>query len=244
VWIDSCWSCTTAIIDIDFMPTHFTPATGAAQAKRPPALLRGVSARVPWRTHVGYGMCVALVGLMLWSGIQGQHMLLHVLMMSVLAPLVVTAVRHRCSRIWHTRPQHLWLAALLQLAVFLYWHSPSGMMGAMHTDAGELLLQASLLAVASLFWWCIAGLESDRVWHAIAALLCTGKLFCLVAVVLTFAPRPLYHAMALSEQQLAGLIMITLCPLTYVASALWLCRRWLGGLSARTPAPQGPVSCS
>lgn len=174
---------------------------------------------------------------------RGEYMLLHVVMMSVVAPLVVTTARHMRGQSWHARPQHLWLAALLQLAVFLYWHSPSGMMWAMHTEDGELLLQGSLLAVALLFWWCIAGLERDRVWHAIAALLCTGKLFCLVAVVLTFAPRPLYHAMALSEQQLAGLIMITLCPLTYVASALWLCRRWLRDLHALAAAPRGPASC-
>ena len=92
---------------------------------------------------------------------------------------------------------------------------------------GALLSQVSLLAAASLFWWCVAGLGSERAWHAIAALLVTGKIFCLVAVILTFAPRPLYHMMSIGDQQLAGLVMITLCPLTYVASALWLCRRWL-----------------
>jgi putative membrane protein len=148
-------------------------------------------------------------------------------MMSVIAPLAVGTIRWSRGCAWRTRPAHLWMATLLQMAVFLFWHSPSGMTLAMHAPGAELPLQGSLLATAFLFWWCIAGLESDRTWHAIAALLFTGKLFCLVAVILTFAPRTLYHMMTLADQQLAGLIMITLCPLTYVASALWLCSRWL-----------------
>jgi putative membrane protein len=171
-------------------------------------------------------------------------MLLHVVMMSVAAPGAVAAVRRWRGRSWHTRPRQLWLAALLQLTVFLYWHSPSGMMLSMHTAGGELLLQGSLLAVACLFWWCIAGLGADGVWHAIAALLCTGKLFCLVAVILTFSPRVLYHAMTVPDQQLAGLIMLTLCPMTYIASALWLCRRWLLRVSTRPSRAYGTTSCT
>ncbi|MDY6984678.1 MAG: cytochrome c oxidase assembly protein [Pseudomonadota bacterium] len=169
--------------------------------------------------------------------VSAAHMLLHVLMMSAVAPLGIAALRIAAHRMaahrwlhrgeWRASPSNLWFATGLQLVVFLYWHSPSAMTHAMHAWSGALLLQVSLLAAAGLFWWCIAGLQRDKAWHAIAALLVTGKTFCLVAVILTFAPRPLYHMMSVGDQQLAGLIMITLCPLTYVASALWLCRRWL-----------------
>ncbi|MGV3590055.1 MAG: cytochrome c oxidase assembly protein [Gammaproteobacteria bacterium] len=161
--------------------------------------------------------------------IPAAHMLLHVLLMSAVAPVGIAAMRRLHGKEWHVRPGHLWLATALQICVFLYWHSPSAMAHAMHLQewSGALLSQVSLLAAASLFWWCVAGLGSERAWHAIAALLVTGKIFCLVAVILTFAPRPLYHMMSIGDQQLAGLVMITLCPLTYVASALWLCRRWL-----------------
>ena len=164
-------------------------------------------------------------------------MLLHVLLMSVVAPLAVGGLRFLRGAAWHASASQLWCATLLQLAVFLYWHAPSGMMQAMHAPGGMLWLQASLFSSAALFWWCVAGLGGERAWHAIAALLVTGKLFCLVAVILTFAPRPLYHAMNLAEQQLAGLIMITLCPLTYIASALWLCRRWLLRFDSDKAAP-------
>lgn len=159
--------------------------------------------------------------------ISAAHMLLHVLLMSAVAPVGIAAMRWLRGQGWHARPGQLWFATALQLCVFLYWHSPAAMMHAMHEWSGALLLQVSLLTTAGLFWWCIAGLGSERAWHAIAPLLVTGKTFCLVAVILTFAPRPLYHTMSIGDQQLAGLIMITLCPLTYVASALWLCRRWL-----------------
>lgn len=159
--------------------------------------------------------------------VSAAHMLLHVLLMSAVAPVGIALWRRRRRHAWHAHPPQLWLATGLQLIVFLYWHSPAAMTHAMHTWTGALLLQASLLAAAGTFWWCIAGQERDKAWHSIAALLVTGKTFCLVAVILTFAPRPLYHMMSVGDQQLAGLIMITLCPLTYVASALWICRRWL-----------------
>lgn len=173
----------------------------------------------------------------------GIHMLMHVMMMSLLAPMGAGIARSMLHIEWTTRPVHVWITTLLQLAVFLYWHSPAGMMLAMHETVGQAAMQISLLAIASLFWWSIAGLDHSRIWHGIAALLCTGKLFCLVAVLLTFAPRSLYHAMPVAEQQLAGLIMITLCPLTYVASALWLCRRWLTGIDTHTPAPEESAPC-
>ncbi len=167
-------------------------------------------------------------------------MLLHVITMAAIAPCAVATLHWLWGLTWQTLPRHLWMATALQLTCFLFWHSPFGMALGMHAAGGALLLQGSLFAAACLFWWCIAGLAANRnyIWHAIAALLVTGKLFCLVAVILTFAPRPLYHAMPLADQQLAGLIMITLCPLTYVASALWLCRRWLMGFGTRASVPR------
>ena len=214
------------------MPASNVPISATELCYGPQARAR---MRLTPALALGAGLSVALFAS--WQATAGRHMLLHVLLMSVAAPIAVTAMRRFRAIARRSRPLQLWLATLLQLAVFLYWHSPSGMMLAMHTqEAGFILLQGSLLAAACGFWWCIAGLRPDRAWHAIAALLVTGKLFCLVAVVLTFAPRPLYHAMSLAEQQLAGLIMITLCPLTYIASALWLCRRWLR-FDAYGPAP-------
>jgi putative membrane protein len=165
----------------------------------------------------------------------GRQMLLHVVTMTMVAPLAVYALRGFLPAAHGSpSPGKLWTATALQALLFLFWHTPYGMITGMHSSGGELLLQGSLLIAASLFWWTLLRLHPDQVWHAILALLLTGKLFCLVALLLTFAPRALYHAIPLEHQQLAGLIMITICPLCYVASAIWLCWRWLSRIERNT----------
>lgn len=58
-----------------------------------------------------------------------------------------------------------------------------------------------------------------------------------MAVLLIFAPRVLYGmasidmAIELGDQQLAGLLMVTVCPLTYVLAAVMLISRWFLTLS-------------
>ena len=74
----------------------------------------------------------------------------------------------------------------------------------------------------------LLSLPDARRWHAIPALLLTGKLVCLLAVLLVFAPRALYgtaHAhgvSALDDQHLAGLLMIAACPLSYLVAAIMI----------------------
>jgi putative membrane protein len=200
--------------------------------------------RAPLTIYAAYAALAALAMLTLWpTAWLGRQMLSHVVTMAVVAPLAVGLLRWSWCNGWRTHARHLWMAAVLQMAVFLFWHAPFGMIFAMNAFGGALLLQVSLLVTACVFWGCIAGLGRERLWHAIAALLFTGKVFCLVAVILTFAPRPLYHMMTLADQQLAGLIMITLCPLVYVASALWLCWRWLMGFDRDVFMQPGCAPC-
>jgi putative membrane protein len=170
-------------------------------------------------------------------------MLLHVVTMTMVAPLAVYALVELCPAArGNPSPGRLWAATVLQALLFLFWHTPYGMITGMHSSGGEFLLQASLLIAACLFWWTLLRLHPDQAGHAILALLLTGKLFCLVALLLTFAPRSLYPAMPLEDQQLAGLIMITICPLCYVVSAIWLCWRWLGRIE-RDTLPLGRTLC-
>jgi putative membrane protein len=170
----------------------------------------------------------------------GRQMLLHVVAMTLVAPVVMyTLCRFQGLARDDPAPRKLWAATALQALLFLVWHTPYGMSTAMHKSGGELLLQGSLLVAACMFWWTLLRLHRDQTGHAILALLFTGKLFCLVALLLTFAPRALYHAMPLEHQQLAGLIMITICPLCYVASAIWLCWRWLRRIEQNTLPLEG-----
>ena len=65
------------------------------------------------------------------------------------------------------------------------------------------------------------------------ALMVSAKLFCLLGILMILAPRALYAghhgaAIDLADQHLAGLLMITACPLTYLALATFLAARWIG----------------
>ena len=55
-------------------------------------------------------------------------------------------------------------------------------------------LHGVLLLAALCFWTLLLSLPDARRWHAVAALLLTGKLVCLLAALLVFAPRALYGA--------------------------------------------------
>lgn len=164
-----------------------------------------------------------------------RHMLLHVGLMTVLAPLLASWLQ-RCGRPFpgSGEPWFLPLATITQLVLFFVWHSPQVLTWMMSSPVLHSLLQGVLLLVATAFWSSVLRRSGGAVWSAVIALLLTGKLFCLVALVLVFAPRALYGvghlqhvAMDLADQQLAGLLMITACPMTYILAAILLVARWL-----------------
>jgi putative membrane protein len=84
-----------------------------------------------------------------------------------------------------------------------------------------VVMQVSLLMIATAFWTAVFARYRCSGWQAIVAVLVTGKLFCLLGALLVFSPRPLYapELVSFADQQLAGLIMLTACPLTYVGVA-------------------------
>jgi putative membrane protein len=92
----------------------------------------------------------------------------------------------------------------------------------------QLAMHGVLLAAAFSFWMLLLCLPDARRWHALPALLLTGKLVCLLAALMVFAPRALYgtgHAPGplthpLDDQHLAGLLMIAGCPLSYLVAAV------------------------
>ncbi len=98
-------------------------------------------------------------------------------------------------------------------------------------------MHLSLLLAALLFWRAVFHAASVSPWRSIAALLVTGKLFCLLGVLLVFSPRPLYEptgypatmstAILLADQQMAGLLMLIICPLTYVLASIIIAHRWI-----------------
>lgn len=173
-------------------------------------------------------------------GALSLQMTQHLVLMNVAAPLAAALLASRGPLFGSAA---LWLAALAQLLLLWAWHLPA----LQQAVAASGLLQASLLmllsAAALVFWLAVAAAERANAWRAIAALLVTGKFTCLLGALLIFAPRDLYGlpelALAfcssgpssLADQQFAGLLMVTACPLSYLVAGVALAARLLARLS-------------
>jgi putative membrane protein len=116
----------------------------------------------------------------------------------------------------------------------------------MASVAGHVAMHGSLFLAALCFWKAVLALSGSASWKSILALLVTGKLACLLGVLLIFAPRLLYLALAgghvhggvhdlvvtssLADQQLAGLLMIAACPLSYLLAGVVIATRMIRDL--------------
>jgi putative membrane protein len=181
-----------------------------------------------------------------------SHMALHIASMNIAAPAVAALVVAR-RRIGGTRPLWLWTATFLQ--IFLLWtaHSPA-VHHLLQSPAAGWTFHAALLLAALFFWFSLMTTCAASRWQTIPALLLTGKLTCLLAALLIFAPRTLYgfaghladapeHLSlhhALEDQHLAGLLMITACPLSYLVAAVIITVQLIGRAEiSAAPMPGG-----
>lgn len=165
-----------------------------------------------------------------------RHMTEHIAIMNVAAPVLALAI-HRRGRQMATDGRSLLLATCAQLTALFGWHVPAALSAVHASSALHIVMQVTLLAAALWFWTMIVAQVRASRWRAIVALLITGKLVCMLGAVLTFAPRPLYAfgpghpaahvAETLTDQQLAGLLMLAACPLTYVLAGVVIAARWL-----------------
>lgn len=172
------------------------------------------------------------------AGAFSRHMIVHIAVMTVAAPVLASLfLKLGYTSSQPARVSTLFAVVTLQAVLLFAWHSPPGIGLAMKGHAGAWLMQATLLFSALWFWLTVFNQSGEHLWRAVIALLLTGKLFCLLAVLLVFAPRVLYAMTAtnmtieLADQQLAGLLMVTVCPLTYVLAAVVLISRWFRTLS-------------
>jgi putative membrane protein len=188
---------------------------------------------------------VVAVGAIVIAGHDGplaRHMALHTLAMNVAAPILaalfVTRFRPEPGPAW------LWSAALGQLAALWAAHVPAVHDAAASSHVLQFAMHGILLLAAFAFWIAAVAQPNARTWHAVAALLASGKLVCFLAVLLVFAPRALYGNMhhnmhqhhnmhhmglALADQQLAGLLMIAACPLSYLLAAIIMTVQFING---------------
>ena len=140
-------------------------------------------------------------------------------------------------------------ATVAQMALLWAAHAPPLLQAASASPVLHYFMQAALFASALWFWCAVLAQPGAARWRALFALLVSGKLFCLLAVLLVFAPRFFYgshevgHAHGvvvvdqLADQHLAGLLMLVVCPLSYVAAAVVIAAQWLREVAAREEEP-------
>lgn len=193
-----------------------------------------------WPVLIGAG-ALAVSGLITASLVElgplSLQMLQHLALMNVVAPLMALGL----SRSGPFAATSLLLAGFVQLVALWVWHAPTVQHLAASSSAAQAALM-SVLAGAAIWFWC--ALIAASQWRGLIALLLTGKLACLLGALLIFAPRDLYNLdglvlalcttgpSSLADQQLAGLLMITACPLSYLVTGVALAARMLDRLAS------------
>lgn len=214
-----------------------------------------VSADIRGQETLVGALAVAAAGAVILAFIQlgslSRHMVAHIALMNVAAPLVAMGISRLFQKSMTVASAGLlWSVTLSQLALLWVSHSPNMHHLAHSSPLALATLHTVLFASSLVFWICIITVSSP--WQAMLALLVSGKLACLLGALLIFAPRLLYDAasaahgthanggMSLDDQHLAGLVMIVACPLSYVLSAIVLAAQTTTALqSARLPAFSG-----
>lgn len=196
----------------------------------------------------------------------GQHLLLILLAAPLLvlgSPLYVLAWvvplewRRKAARFWRgwpslrrvlgalTHPLGVWLLAT---GVFWLWHLPALYGAAVRNDALHALEHLGFSVTAAMFWWALLQPHGRRRLErgaAVVYLFATMLQGSLLGALLTFAPRPLYAVYAggardaLSDQQLAGLIMWVPSGVVYLALSGVFCAQWLRDSEARQLRREG-----
>lgn len=165
-----------------------------------------------------------------------MHMVQHMLLIVVVAPLAVLAaplaqwramlgpaldplwrMLLRCSR----NPM---ACAALHAAAIWIWHAPRPYMAAVLDPFWHVIEHACFLSSAWLFWWSVLRSGRRSALQAMLALLFTLMHTGLLGALLTFAREPLYgvESRELWDQQLAGLVMWIPGGAAYLAGAAWV----------------------
>lgn len=172
-----------------------------------------------------------------------EHMAAHIAAMNLLAPLGAAAWDRFAGGHAPANAVRVLPATAVQMALIWGWHLPAVFAAACQSPTLTAAMHASLFLSAFWFWSAVIRGARNAVWPPLAALLATGKLFCLFGVLLTFSPRTIYGSLApicfdpasprplVEDQQLAGLLMLAACPLVYVTAAIAIARRRLAALA-------------
>ena len=164
------------------------------------------------------------------------HMVQHVVLMVVSAPLLVLGGRRAIGV-----PSNAWYglavgAVFVHAAAVWVWHLPGAFEAAVDQDVYHAALHGSFLGTALLLWWVVLG-EPARSTHGagVLALFLTALQGGALGAFMMLASAPWYPSYdhdsagltALEDQQLAGVIMWAPAGLVYLAAAVAIFASWL-----------------
>ena len=206
--------------------------------------------------RLGFHTTMLIAGLALFGSLDtlaargvAWHMVQHMLLIVVVAPMVVLArplpqwralLGPALDGLWRRLQwlsRHPLRCALLHAAAIWFWHAPGPYIAALQIPTWHVLEHASFLFSGWLFWWSVLRPGRAGVLPAAMALLFTVMHTGLLGALLSFATTPLYGGgpAALADQQLAGLVMWIPGGLVYLLCAVWAIWRWLRGLEGGQP---------
>jgi cytochrome c oxidase assembly factor CtaG len=199
------------------------------------------------------------------------HMIEHELVLVVAAPLLVLSrplgvllwAFHRSWRARVARAATLtayflgWdilcrpvVATLVHAAAIWFWHIPVFFDAALGNEALHWLEHVSFFVTAMFFWWALLGYR-HRAGIALVCLFLTAMHTGALGALLALARIPLYPlqarvavasgADALTDQQLAGVIMWVPGGVVYLLAGLALAGLWIARSSTRGRLHAGPV---
>ena len=137
----------------------------------------------------------------------------------------------------------LWASVAMQVGLLVAWHMPP-VHQLIGSSATASALAGCVLAVFAVVFWTALLVNAEAApWQSMLALMLNAKVACLLGGILVFAPRDLYATIAdhgahggLDDQQLAGLLMLAVCPLSYVVAGITIAAQMMARLE-REAAP-------
>lgn len=223
-------------------PPIWTPYCGSAPD---PAEFLGRWNFDPWLLAVLADVAFTWRGRLGWSAV-GLAVLIFVSPLCALSSAMFSArVVHHALLVLALAPMLAWgpmaswriplaAATILQALALWFWHAPPAYAWALSHDGVYWTMQITLVGSAALFWSAVRASPAPA---GFAALLGTMMQTGLLGALITFAAQPLYAPhltttsawglSALTDQQLAGLIMWAPMAGLYLLAALTMFGRWL-----------------
>jgi putative membrane protein len=175
---------------------------------------------------------LACVWLVPWQRVAGEftaHMIEHVGVVAIAAPLIALGVAGRSFDPVRHAPR--WFPpiplSIVEMLVVWAWHAPALHHSARHSAFLSSLEQLSFLIRGLLVWLSAFGGGSlgraERRASGLIALLLTFMHMTLLGALLALSPRALYHtAGSLADQHIGGALMLVVGGVSYLAGGGWL----------------------